>query len=183
VRLSAGTIPPPVITALAWRYKDAAKDQAHDGLIPWAAYRQYCTEVDRIKRDRLRTAESAAHVPSSRGNMRLGNQYAATAALMRSRHTGDERETHIDRAKAHCRVSRRLAVATALHDAPELSDRELARRVGVDHKTVAAARSRLQKSGEIPHFLKRVDPRTGNLSQPSSNRRLVRWRGTAVKAV
>ena len=51
--------------------------------------------------------------------------------------------------------------------APEKSDRQLAKAIGVDHKTVSAQRVELEKSGEIPHFTARQDPRTGRLSQPA----------------
>ena len=161
---------PSVIVAVAWRYKDAAKEQASRGLISWATYRQYCAEVDRIKLARLRAAEDAARIPAG-AVVRADDQLAATAALMRTRHAGNVGDTHIDRARKsgeNSRAGRRAAVVAALRAAPELSDREHARRVGVDHKTVAAARRRLQESGEIPHFLRRADPRTGKLSQPSN---------------
>ena len=52
----------PIVT-VAWRYKDAAKEQARRGVISWKVYREYCAEVDRIKRARLRAAEDAARVP------------------------------------------------------------------------------------------------------------------------
>ena len=53
----------PVIAEVAWRYKDAAKEQARRGIISWKVYREYCAEVDRIKRARLRAAEDAARKP------------------------------------------------------------------------------------------------------------------------
>jgi hypothetical protein len=39
-----------------------------------------------------------------------------------------------------------------LKSKPEASDREIAREVGVDHKTVSAAREVLQETGEIPQY-------------------------------
>lgn len=53
---------------------------------------------------------------------------------------------------------------------PQLSDREHARRTGADHKTIHSDRERLEKSGEIPHFSERVDPRTGKATQAASRR-------------
>jgi hypothetical protein len=154
----------PIVT-VAWRYKDAAKEQARRGLITWKTYREYCAEVDRIKRQRLRAAEDAARIHSD-AVVETDNQLAATAALMRQRHTGNVKDTHVDQERKS-REMARAELATSLCNAPELSDREHARRVGVDHKTVGAMRRRLQESREIPHFLWRADPRTGKLSQPS----------------
>ncbi|KGF15162.1 hypothetical protein [Corynebacterium freneyi] len=51
---------------------------------------------------------------------------------------------------------------------PELSNREHERRTGTHKNTVQAVREELEGSGQIAHFEKRQDPRTGNLSQPAS---------------
>lgn len=66
------------------------------------------------------------------------------------------------------REQRRALIAESLRADPELSNREHARRTGVTDKTVGVVRSELEGSAEIPHFEKRQDPRTGNLSQPAS---------------
>ena len=66
------------------------------------------------------------------------------------------------------REQRRALIAESLKSDPQLSNREHARRTGVDHKTVQSIRGESEESGEIPHFYKRVDPRTGNASQPAS---------------
>lgn len=63
------------------------------------------------------------------------------------------------------REQKRQVVAAQLKRHPEKSNREHARQIGVDHKTVDAVRDSLEESGEIPHFSKREDPRTGNLTQ------------------
>lgn len=74
---------------------------------------------------------------------------------------------------------------------PQLSDREHARRTGTDHKTVAADRERLEKSGEFPHFDNHIDPRTGEATQPATKLRpasqpkpepesLDEWRGRVL---
>lgn len=66
------------------------------------------------------------------------------------------------------REQRRALIAESVKADPQLSNREHARRTGADHKTVAAVRAPLTESGEIPHFSERIDPRTGNASQPAS---------------
>ncbi|MGV0778732.1 helix-turn-helix domain-containing protein [Mycolicibacterium elephantis] len=162
--------------------KDAAKEQAKAGIITWKQFREFCAEVDRIKRARLSAAREAAAL--SDAEVRRHGEHSATDALMRQRHTGNTRNTHLDRSKKSGesgRVRLRAAVIAALRAEPQLSDREHARRLGVDHKTVASVRRGLQESGEIPTFLRRVDPRTGRLSQPS--RRAVRPATFAAEAV
>ena len=47
-------------------------------------------------------------------------------------------------------------VVVKRHD-PELSDWEHGRRDGVDHNTVAAVRTRLERDGELPHVDRRED--------------------------
>ncbi|TXS58931.1 hypothetical protein CHU67_07605 [Corynebacterium sp. LK19] len=66
------------------------------------------------------------------------------------------------------REQRRALIAESLRSDPQLSNREHARRTGADHKTVQSIREQSEESGEIPHFEKRQDPRTGNMSQPAS---------------
>jgi len=58
-----------------------------------------------------------------------------------------------------------------LKDTPKKSNRQIARKLGVDKNTVKKYRKKLEKSGEIPHFSKREDPRTGELSQPAEKRK------------
>ncbi len=55
-----------------------------------------------------------------------------------------------------------------MQEAPQESSRQIARSLGVSHVTVEAVRDELEKSGQIVHFSERVDPRTGNASQPAS---------------
>lgn len=155
------------IAALAWRYKDAARAQAQKGIIAWAQYRAYCAQVDRITRARLRAAMEAERIPNG-AEVRRSGELAATAALMKSRHTGNERDTHLDKRAKSPRAQRQAMVVEALRAEPQLSDREHARRLGVSDKTVGSARRRLEQSAEIPHFLRRVDPRSGRMSQPST---------------
>src|SRR5699024_3363604 len=66
------------------------------------------------------------------------------------------------------REQRRALIAESLKADPQLSNREHARRTGANHETVQRVRSQSEESGEIRHFDKRVDPRTGNASQPVS---------------
>lgn len=89
------------------------------------------------------------------------------------RHFGsdDEREEHIvtlnvRRRHLNSEQKRRWA-AWFLKRHPEWPDRRIGREVGIDHKTATGVRAELEESGEIPHFSKREDPRTGNLSQPA----------------
>lgn len=65
-------------------------------------------------------------------------------------------------------AGKQSAIQKALQAAPEKSDRQLARAIGVNHETVGAQRKELEESGGIRHFLARQDPRTGRLSQPAS---------------
>lgn len=65
------------------------------------------------------------------------------------------------------REQRRAIVEASVKADPQLSDREHARRTGVSDKTVGSVRAELVESAEIPHFSRRIDPRTGNLSQPA----------------
>ena len=59
-------------------------------------------------------------------------------------------------------------IAESLKSDPQLSNREHERRTGTHKNTVSAVRDELEESGQIAHFDKRVDPRTGNASQPVS---------------
>ncbi|KXA90785.1 hypothetical protein AKJ57_03640 [candidate division MSBL1 archaeon SCGC-AAA259A05] len=54
-----------------------------------------------------------------------------------------------------------------MKDTPEKSNRQIARMLGVHHDTVRKHREDLEESGQIDHFSKREDPRTGDLSQPA----------------
>jgi hypothetical protein len=47
---------------------------------------------------------------------------------------------------------RRELIRAQLMDTPELSDRQIAKRLGVDHKTVSAAREQAEGTGEIPQL-------------------------------
>lgn len=66
------------------------------------------------------------------------------------------------------REQKRALIAESIKADPQLSNREHARRMGVDDKTVGTARRDLEESAEIPHFDKRIDPRTGAASQPAT---------------
>jgi ParB-like chromosome segregation protein Spo0J len=65
------------------------------------------------------------------------------------------------------REQKRALVAESIKADPQLSDREHGRRTGVHKDTAGAVRQQLEKSGEIGHFSERIDPRTGNASQPA----------------
>lgn len=75
------------------------------------------------------------------------------------------------------KIRRRNLVADALRQTPHLTDRELGRRCGVDHKTIAAHRRRMISAAEIIDSQHRVDPRSGKRSQPAHrvNRRTKSW--------
>lgn len=66
------------------------------------------------------------------------------------------------------REQRRALIAESLKADPQLSNREHARRTGADKNTVGSVRDAMEESGEIHHFSNRVDPRTGNATQPAS---------------
>lgn len=60
-------------------------------------------------------------------------------------------------ARRHLSGAQKQAVIEShLKDSPEVSNRAIARDLGVDHKTVSAARQRLVDGGEIPHHEKVV---------------------------
>jgi len=65
------------------------------------------------------------------------------------------------------RERKQQEVREAVAAAPEKSNRRIAREVGVDHHTVQTHREMSEKSGEVPHFSRREDPRTGRLTQPA----------------
>jgi hypothetical protein len=65
-------------------------------------------------------------------------------------------------------AQKRDTIAKLLKLAPERSDRQIAKDVGADHKTVGAVRSKSETSGEIPHSRERVgaDGRTTKATKP-----------------
>lgn len=69
------------------------------------------------------------------------------------------------------REQKRALVAESIKADPQLSDREHGRRAGVSKNTAAAVRDELVESGQVDHFHERVDPRTGNASQPATKPR------------
>ena|SRR5699024_6529642 len=71
------------------------------------------------------------------------------------------------------REQKRQIVAKSITADPQLSDREHGRRTGVSKNTAAAVRDELTESGQVDHFAERIDPRTGNASQPASRPRPV----------
>lgn len=64
------------------------------------------------------------------------------------------------------RKQKREAVAASLKADPQKSNRQIADVAGVDHKTVADVRDKLERRGEIPHVEERTDTR--GRSQPAS---------------
>lgn len=50
------------------------------------------------------------------------------------------------------RTEKQEAVRDQLRETPEMSDRQIAKALGVDHKTVGAQRESLEGTGEIPQF-------------------------------
>lgn len=90
----------------------------------------------------------------------------------KSGYTDSEKRTlalslNIDRRQLS-REQKRALIAESLKADPQLSNREHAKRTGVSDKTVGTVRDELEESAEIPHFTERIDPRTGNASQPAS---------------
>ena len=69
------------------------------------------------------------------------------------------------------REQKRALVERSLRSDPQLTDREHARRTGASPSTVGSARSRLEKVSKLDTFAERVDPRTGNATQPATRRR------------
>lgn len=65
------------------------------------------------------------------------------------------------------REQKRELVAESIKADPQLSDREHGRRTGVSAQTATKVRDELEKSAQVEHFSERIDPRTGNASQPA----------------
>jgi len=55
------------------------------------------------------------------------------------------------------REAKRTLIAQQLRETPQVSDRQIAESLGVDHKTVAVQREELEGRGEIPHVETRTD--------------------------
>lgn len=74
--------------------------------------------------------------------------------------TEDEKRTHarqLNLARRHLdRAQKRDLIAEQLKETPEKSNRQVAVGLGVDHKTVAAVKSELEQTGEIPQLTKTV---------------------------
>jgi ParB-like chromosome segregation protein Spo0J len=64
---------------------------------------------------------------------------------IRRRHLNGEQRQHL--------------LVTLIAHAPEKSDRQIAKEIGVDHKTVGRARAKGEDVGRIPHVSKRTDTR------------------------
>jgi ParB-like chromosome segregation protein Spo0J len=73
------------------------------------------------------------------------------SANLRRRHLTDE--------------EKRKAIAAYIAQAPEKSDRQFGKELGVDHKTVARARAEAEDVGKVPHVEKRTD--TKGRAQPA----------------
>jgi hypothetical protein len=71
--------------------------------------------------------------------------------------------------EAERREALREAVAESLRANPEKSNRQIAEEAKVDHKTVGAARKKLESTGEIPQF--QVTVGKDDKKRPSSNPR------------
>jgi len=65
---------------------------------------------------------------------------------------------------------KRALIAELLNENPAASDRQIASRVGVDHKTVADVRGELVARGEIPHAATRTDTRGRQQSATKKNK-------------
>jgi hypothetical protein len=83
--------------------------------------------------------------------------------------TEAEARAHLNRAnlfRLHLKPKeKRVRMDTAIKAAPEKSDRQIAEEIGADHKTIGAARMKLERRGEIPHVAKRRD--TKGREQPA----------------
>jgi hypothetical protein len=87
-------------------------------------------------------------------------------------HIGDPR-AYVISANIHRRhltaEDKRDLIAKLIKAQPEKSNRQIAKTVKVDHKTVGAARAELEGRGEIPHVEERTD--TKGRKQPAKKRR------------
>lgn len=66
------------------------------------------------------------------------------------------------------REQKRALVAESIKADPQLSDREHGRRTGTSQGLASRERAKLEESDSIDHFSARIDPRTGNASQPAT---------------
>jgi ParB-like chromosome segregation protein Spo0J len=67
---------------------------------------------------------------------------------------------------------RREIVAKLLKEKPDRPDRQVAAKVGVDHKTVGKVRQEMKGRGEIPHVERRTDSK--GRSQPAARERSIK---------
>lgn len=92
--------------------------------------------------------------------------------IVRSGLSDAEKRAHaraLNLARRHLsQEQRRELIREQLKDTPAKSDRQIAKALGVSDKTVGVQRAELEESAEIPHFLTRIDPRTGLQSQPAT---------------
>lgn len=74
--------------------------------------------------------------------------------VIRAGMTEDEKRTHarkLNMARRQLdREQKRVLIQEQLRETPEKSDRQIAKALGVDHKTVSARRDELERIGEIP---------------------------------
>lgn len=64
---------------------------------------------------------------------------------------------HLNLARRHLTQEQRRALITGqLRDTPEKSNRQIAKGLGVDHKTVSAIRDGMETTGEIPQLGKTI---------------------------
>lgn len=89
--------------------------------------------------------------------------------IVRKGLTDDDKRAHarqLNIARRHLsQEQRRRIISDQLKETPELSNRQIANQLGVDHKTVGSARADLEGRGEIPHVEEVVD--TKGRKQPS----------------
>jgi ParB family chromosome partitioning protein len=101
-------------------------------------------------------------------------------SIIRYGWTEQEKRLHVRKlnlARRHLTESqKRTVIADALKDAPEKSNRQHGRELGVDDKTVGSVREKLESTAEIPQLSKTVGadgksrttkPKNGNAPRPS----------------
>jgi ParB-like chromosome segregation protein Spo0J len=116
--------------------------------------------------------DDEGHVLDGHHRVKAAKELGITSwpRLVRKGLTDEGKRAHaraLNLARRHLtQAQRRELIDGQLKDTPQQSDRQIGASLGVDHKTISAAREELVARGEIPHVAERID--TKGRKQPAS---------------